>query len=38
METSAEDDERGELKEVRVALFKKLVEVGESYRRVNQWK
>lgn len=26
-----------EMKEARVALFKKLLEMGEKYRRVNQW-
>ena len=27
----------GELKPERVELFKKLLELGEKYRRVNQW-
>lgn len=28
----------GEMKEDRVALFEKLLEMGEMYKRVNQWK
>ena len=28
----------GELKEERVALFKQLLEMGEEYKHVNQWK
>ena len=27
----------GELKETRIELFKQLLELGEKYRRVNQW-
>lgn len=27
----------GELKEPRLGLFKELLEVGEKYKRVNQW-
>jgi hypothetical protein len=28
----------GEMKEDRLALFKNLLEIGEKYRHVNQWK
>ena len=28
----------GELKEPRLGLFKKLLELGEKYKHVNQWK
>ncbi len=27
----------GELKESRLSMFKELMELGEKYRRVNQW-
>ena len=27
----------GEMKETRIELFKQLLELGEKYRRVNQW-
>lgn len=28
---------KGELKEGRVEMFEKLLEIGEKYKRVNQW-
>jgi len=34
---SAETDGKGEMKEERVELFRQLLEVGERYKRVNQY-